>query len=467
MAGAPQTIGNYRLYEQIGSGGMGSVHIGQLFATGGFRRIVAIKRLHPHLAADVDFVSAFLDEARLASRIHHPNVVAPLDVVASNGEVFIVLEHVLGVSLASLIREAKHRQESVPPKIAAGVMIAVLHGLHAAHEATADDGEPLHLVHRDVSPQNILIGKDGVARLLDFGIAKAAGRAQSTGEGVVKGKQGYMAPEHLLGQAIPSSDIYSAAVVLWEMLAERRLFPDTSTVSQRIQGFGIDPLDNSPYASVAMRGLSHQPSARYATARDMAIALEEVGIATPREIGEWVGRVAHAHLSERMLLVSRAEKARLDSYEPIAAPDEGSQEVPVTALDASVETPAHTPTSKSSRSKRVIFAAGVLVLIAATALVLLLVRTRPRAEIGTGAAGTFGTESSASASASAAEEVATAPVVPVGPVGSSAAEPPKLRAPAARPAAHKSPPPVHGAASCKPYVIDKDGHKQFNEACLR
>ena len=306
MTASPRAVGNYRLFERIGAGGMGSVYLGRLFASGGFRRLVAIKRLHEHLAEDADFVSAFLDEARLASRIHHPNVVAPLDVVATGGEVFLVFEHILGTSLSVLHRLARVLGEPIPPRIAVSIMIDVLHGLHAAHEATGDDGHTLGLVHRDVSPQNILVGKDGSARLLDFGIAKATGRSQVTGEGIVKGKRGYMAPEHLLGAASRASDLYSASVVLWEVVAMRRLFPDEQSVTDRLAGRAID----SPFApapattshaprpasaawpepaaieAIVMRGLSREPSERFESAREMAIALEALGVATSREVGE-------------------------------------------------------------------------------------------------------------------------------------------------------------------------------------
>jgi len=175
-----RTVGPYRLFDKIGSGGMGSVHLARFFAPGGFRRIVAIKHLHPHHAEDAAFVSAFLDEARLASRIHHPNVVASLDVVTEGGEVFLVFEHVPGVSLATLAANAKARGETIPLGIATSLMLNVLHGLQAAHEARGDHGEPLDLVHRDVTPQNVLVGRDpgregDQLKLVDFGIAVVPG----------------------------------------------------------------------------------------------------------------------------------------------------------------------------------------------------------------------------------------------------------------------------------------------------
>src|SRR6185295_12747149 len=150
-------------------------------------RTVAIKRLHAQFAKNPEFVSMFLDEARIAARIRHPNVVATLDVVATEGELFLVMDYVQGESLSRLAKATRIRKERIPPRVLASVMSGALHGLHAAHEAKNERGEPLSIVHRDISPQNILVGTDGTARVLDFGVAKASGRIQNTKEGHLKG----------------------------------------------------------------------------------------------------------------------------------------------------------------------------------------------------------------------------------------------------------------------------------------
>src|SRR5581483_5010714 len=178
----------YVLSAVIGRGGMARVHLGRLIGADGFSRVVAIKRLHPHLAEDKVFARAFIDEARLASRVRHPNVVQTLDVAREGDELLLVMEYVPGASLATLTRIAQERGEPIPPKIIAAILSGALIGLHAAHDAEDERGEPLHLVHRDVSPQNILVGADGITRVLDFGIAKAAGRLQTTMDGNIKGK---------------------------------------------------------------------------------------------------------------------------------------------------------------------------------------------------------------------------------------------------------------------------------------
>ena len=218
-------LGRYALHAELASGGMATVHIGRLMGPVGFARTVAIKRLHAHFAKDPEFVSMFLDEARLAGRIRHPNVVPVLDVVAEQGELFLVMEYIHGDSLSKLLRQVREQGEKMPLGVTVSILAGALQGLHAAHETTNDQGEPLEIVHRDISPQNIMVGADGITRVADFGIAKAAGRAQSTQDGQLKGKLCYMAPEQLAQRPVDRrTDVYSASVVLWEALTGQRLF---------------------------------------------------------------------------------------------------------------------------------------------------------------------------------------------------------------------------------------------------
>ena len=184
----PQLVGRYALYDKIAAGGMATVHVGRLLGPIGFARTVAVKRLHAHFAGDPEFVSMFVDEARLAARIHHPNVVATVDVVATEGELLLVMEFIQGESLAHLLNVTRKTGTRIPLELAATMIAGVLHGLHAAHEARGDRGEPLGIVHRDVSPQNVLVGVDGVARVVDFGVAMAADRVQTTRTGQMKGQ---------------------------------------------------------------------------------------------------------------------------------------------------------------------------------------------------------------------------------------------------------------------------------------
>src|SRR5690606_10311753 len=186
---------------------------------------VAIKRLYPQMANDPQFVAMFFDEARLASRVQHPNVVRTLDVFAEAGELCLVMEYVEGESTSRLFRMARDAQRPIPIPIVVAIITGVLHGLHAAHQATDEHGELLRLVHRDVSPHNIIVGTDGVARVIDFGVAKASGRSTVSTSGQLKGKIAYMAPEQVKGRGVTHlTDVYGASVCLWELLTGERLF---------------------------------------------------------------------------------------------------------------------------------------------------------------------------------------------------------------------------------------------------
>ncbi len=289
------------LLEEIASGGMATVHLGRIVGAAGFARAVAIKRLHPQFARDPEFVSMLIDEARLASRVLHPNVVATLDVVSEGRELFLVMEYVPGCALSTLLDAVRSTNERIPPPIATAIMSGVLFGLHAAHEATTEAGEPLHIVHRDISPQNVLVGLDGVPRVHDFGIAKAVGRVQHTREGQLKGKLRYMAPEQLRGDDVTRlADVYSAGVVLWETLIKQKLFVapnDAALFGKVLEGIVALPSSVCPdlpaeLEAVLLRALDRDPARRYPDAREMALALgEAVRPASASEVSEFVTRV--------------------------------------------------------------------------------------------------------------------------------------------------------------------------------
>jgi serine/threonine-protein kinase len=316
---SPQVIGRYALYGKIASGGMATVHFGRLLGAAGFARTVAVKRLHPHLADDPEFLATMIDEARLAARIHHPNVVPTLDVVADGGELLVVMEYVRGESLSRLLRTSRATARPVPLPVASAIVIGALHGLHAAHQATSDRGAPLGIVHRDVSPQNILVGVDGMARVIDFGVAKAAGRLQTTREGSVKGKMAYMAPELLAArEATQAVDVYAMGVVLWETLAGRRLFEGDSegALYGLVRAGAREPpsrhAPNLPAAldALVMCALSLDPGDRFATAKDMAeLLLRVVPPAFPTDVGVWVEEVAGQALGQRGVALAEIESS--------------------------------------------------------------------------------------------------------------------------------------------------------------
>jgi serine/threonine protein kinase len=322
-------IGRYALYAQIASGGMASVHLGRLLGQAGFSRTVAIKRLHTHLAQDPEFVSMLLDEARLAARIRHPNVVATLDVVALDHELLVVMEYVHGEALSRVLSKLRKTNGHIPPAMASAIMCGVLYGLHAAHEAKSETGEPLGIIHRDVSPQNVMVGADGVPRVVDFGVAKAAGRLQETREGQLKGKIRYMAPEQLKrGEIGREADIYAASVVLWECLTGRRLFDDENEwqiAHSIVEGCSQKPSEIAkevPAAldAVVMKGLSTKARERYKTAFEMAAALEDaVPPATPRQLARWLEEVAAEGIKARAAQLAEVEGQSRDLTTPIDA----------------------------------------------------------------------------------------------------------------------------------------------------
>ena len=322
-----RVVGRYALYGAIAAGGMATVHLGRLLGPVGFSRTVAIKRLHPQYASDPEFVTMFLDEARLAARIRHPHVVPTLDVVATEGELFLVMDYVPGESVARLTRALREAKQSIPLRILSAIMVGALHGLHAAHEAKDERGQPLGIVHRDVSPQNVLVGSDGVSRVLDFGVAKAAGRMQTTQDGQVKGKLSYMPPEQLRGQNVTrQTDIYAVGVMLWELVTGKRLFAgenEGAIIGKILEGRVTPPSHVSLAGGrtmpanrahletldrLVLRALSAQPELRHASAREMALELERVcPPATSSEVGDWVEAFAQDVLRSRAQMVADIE----------------------------------------------------------------------------------------------------------------------------------------------------------------
>ncbi len=296
---------------------MATVYLARKRGIGGFERLVAIKCCHPHLRRNPAFVTMFLDEARLAARIHHPNVVATLEVSDDDG-LYFVMQYVEGMSLAEWLSRLQPQNQRIDENIILRVMIDSLAGLHAAHELRDHDGKSFRLVHRDVSPQNLLIGLDGVTRIADFGIAKAESRATRTRTGQVKGKTGYMPPEQILGEPIDRrADVYAAGVVLWEALVGQRLFEgesDAATINQVLNNAIPAPSTaanvTSAFDAIVLRALRFNAGDRYATAIEFAQALEETGlaVASHRCVGDAV-----SELCREQVLRLRSEASRQSS----------------------------------------------------------------------------------------------------------------------------------------------------------
>lgn len=314
---SPATVvGRYSIHAEIAHGGMATVHLGRLMGPVGFSRTVAVKRLHSIFARDPEFVAMFMDEARLAARVQHPNVVSIIDVVADSGELLLVMDYVQGESLSRLLRAQRNQGSFLEQRIAVKILTELLSGLHAAHEARNERGIPLGIVHRDVSPQNVLVGVDGVAHLIDFGVAKAAGRVQNTRDGQLKGKLAYMAPEQIRNTGVDRrTDVYAAAAVLWEALTGRRLFTgDEANLMYAVLTVPIaapstvNPSVSPQLDAVVMKGLQKNPAKRYATALEMADALEAAtALASSREVAKWMELLAAKELGERACLVAEVE----------------------------------------------------------------------------------------------------------------------------------------------------------------
>jgi serine/threonine-protein kinase len=367
-AARPRIVGRYALFDEIAAGGMATIHLGRLVGPVGFSRTVAIKTLHPQFAKDPEFVEMFLEEARLASRIQHPNVISTLDVATAEGEVFLVMEYVAGESLAKLVRSALKKGDRMPVEIGVSVLSGMLHGLHATHEAKNEQLEPMHIVHRDVSPQNVLVGLDGVARIFDFGVAKAAAmRSQATSDGQMKGKLSYMSPEQLNSREVDRrTDVFAGGVVAWECLTGRRLFSgsDPGEVLAKVLTLDVTPpievLPSIPrgLSDAVMRALERSPEQRWQTARDFAIELERnSALAAPHAVGDWVERNASEAVQDRRRRVELVERASVELGHlavnsvaaglPSATP-ESAAVAEAQTLDTSEFTNAGSGTSRSS-----------------------------------------------------------------------------------------------------------------------
>ncbi|MEZ4231697.1 MAG: serine/threonine-protein kinase [Polyangiaceae bacterium] len=506
----PIVVGRYAIHGEIASGGMATVHLGRLLGEAGFARTVAIKRLHPQFAKDPDFVNMFLDEARIAARIRHPNVVSTLDVVNSEGELLLVMDYVHGESLSRLVRIASREGGFVPINVACGIMSQALLGLHAAHEAKTERGERLEIVHRDVSPQNVMVGADGVALVLDFGVAKAAMRASTTRDGQIKGKIAYMAPEQFGGGEMDRRvDVFAAGVVLWEALTSRRLFAgqDVAETLGRIASGKVEapslfrPEIPPALDAVLLRALASEREQRFPTAIAFAEAIEgAVQVASAREIGAWVESNAALGLDERSQRLSDVESSshivpKQVSLSQPSAPVSGRSSIPMDSPDLdSARTLVVAPRPPSALRKVLGFAAAALGGAVVVLLIVLLMRPNTGAassdEQPRGApqpqqltapapvpepaqpsvSATPGEADEGAAAAASAAPAAGGEETPAS-SGSARPEPAKKPAAAAKPrvTAHVAAPskPAKPKLSCDPpYSIDAQGIKRVKPGCL-
>lgn len=481
------------LFEPLGSGGMATVHLGRLRGPWGISRTVAIKRLHEHLAVDQKFVDMFIEEARLASRVRHPNVVSVLDVIHQDGELMLVMEYVHGVALHQLVSSLRTQGERLSPAEISAIMTAALQGLHAAHEARGDEGQPLKLVHRDISPHNLLVGDDGVCRVTDFGIATGEQSPRYTGDGNVRGKIHYMAPEQILGEPLDRrADIFAAGVVLWELATGRRMHASLSLdeVLHTVLEGGLEPPSTyvpcpAPLEELIMSALAREPAARPPTALDMARRLEAaVPPATALQLADLVAHAVGPDLGRRSLdhqaieggdatlVVSVATESHESLVDLTSQPlwDEAPAERPfvtaeVTSLPTSppADLPPH-PTPPKARWPRVL--AGIALLAGAASLLLALRPAAPRvAERGMLALPLpIVTVRAPSPVATAPAPSATPAPAPTTVSRPHPRTPTPTTAPAPRPPAPAAPRPRPRCSP--PYWIDAQGEQHFKPECF-
>jgi eukaryotic-like serine/threonine-protein kinase len=294
-------LGRYTLAGRIARGGMAEVHLARVAGPSGFEKLVALKLVLPHLSDEPQFVAMFLDEARLAARLDHPNIAQVIDLDCVDGQHFIVMEYVHGRDLRAILRAAAPggglRLASALTVLRDGCA-----GLHYAHELRDQHGRPLGLVHRDVSPQNLMVRYDGVTKLVDFGVAKASSHIAVTRTGVLKGKLGYFSPEQCLGHAVDRrSDVFALGVVAYEATTCMRLFHgdnEAAVLNRVIRGeferpTEIDPDYPPALEQVLLRALHTDPRDRFASAHELLEAIDAVAI----ELGI---RIGHAAVAEQM-----------------------------------------------------------------------------------------------------------------------------------------------------------------------
>jgi serine/threonine protein kinase len=285
-----QTIGKYEVLQRLAAGGMAEIFLARMVGVLGFDKLVVIKRILPHLAQRNDFIQMFLDEARIATTLNHANIVATHEVGVHGKSYFMVMEYLAGEDARSIVRRIARAPNTgaggrLPLEHALNIGVAVAAGLHYAHEKRDRDGAPLEIVHRDVTPQNVIVTYDGAVKLLDFGIAKAANRINETRSGSFKGKVPYMSPEQCRGEPLDRrSDLFSLGILLHELTLCRRLFrgeTDFQILKQIAEGpitrpRDVDPQYDARLQAIVMRALERDPASRFATARELQEALEEL-----------------------------------------------------------------------------------------------------------------------------------------------------------------------------------------------
>ena len=388
---------DYTLVARLGQGGMAEIYLAVHHGLSGFRKLVVIKRLLPHMAHDPEVVQMFLDEARLAARLTHPNVVQTTKVGAAEGHYYLAMEFLDGQPLNRILRRQAELGRRMPPALAARIISDALEGLHYAHGAKDFDGSPLRIVHRDVSPHNLMVGYDGIVKILDFGIAKATLQEAATRTGLIKGKFAYISPEQATGEPVDArADVWSMGVCLWECLAGRRLFKGKSEVATLHESLTKEIPEIVDYAGevpreleeIAFKALQRETDARYPSAEAMRADLEDWLATQSSEggrarLGAWVHDLfADAHAKQRTLIKRLTEfpdEAR-HSLATLATGTHPALELPPSGSHTGL-TPHSMAPPPETRDDRLKLALLALVLVLAGVLIFVLTRDRAPSQV--------------------------------------------------------------------------------------
>lgn len=467
-----RTLGRYEVGPPLASGGMGLVCLGKLRGPFGYERVVALKRLHPHLSTDPDALTMAVDEARLGGLVHHKSLVPIVDVVREDGETVLVCEYVHGPSLAELMAIMKRRGEKLPTPVAVALVASVLEGLEALHDARDPEGHPLRVVHRDVSPHNVLVAPDGTAKLSDFGIATHALKRHATLDGQVRGKATYMAPEQLAGKAVDArADLFAVGVMLWELLTGARLFAniddDRPAEAPRPsdRGAGTSALDE-----VVARALTTSREARFESASLMLEALLEAQpAASARAVRTQLDAVLGPWRDER--------RALLDALAATGSSGDERKTEPTRPARPAVGRPAADAPHQSQPPPRRLQRAWLMVLVP-LALVASWGWARPRQERAASSTPTAtptptstSTPTPTAASTSTPTPTPTSTSTPTPKSTSTTAPTPTSASTPTATAKRAAPPPPAASSRAKPscdppFVVDREGVKQFRPECL-
>lgn len=371
MIAAPtEAFGPYLVYEKLGVGGMAQVHRAEVNSTEGFHRPVALKRMLPHVAGDLEMVQAFVREAHLASHLRHANVAQTYELGKVGDTYFIAMELVEGRDLREVLKHAAGTTGPMPVSVALNILNQLCDALDYAHNLCDDSGRPLGIIHRDVSPSNLIVAEGGVLKLIDFGIAKAAGAGMQTQSGVVKGKFAYMAPEYIAGRIDARADLFGVGVIAWELLTNRPLFAGRDDVDtlERVRAMPIKPPSHhnrdvpSEVDDIVMTALARDPDQRWQHATALRTAMTTVTqrlgmVITNAQVLEWIDWAFDLTKPRggRIRRRSEDEDPSIDIQRPATElPDLDEQSTPLTASMSGQITmmmvgprppapPAHTP----------------------------------------------------------------------------------------------------------------------------